>query len=443
MAQDKKILLTTVYKRKKVYNYFLTNCRRRVFTFSLPRVLSFGLRFIKQNIPEIEILEYPTWKEYTEKLKEGWDIVGFSFYLNETQEIIEMVNYARNAGIKELWAGNYGALTGGIERYFDKIFIGYGEKEIQKILGRKNTRLIHPPLISYMGTPYGIKIVAFGNLFTSRGCNIGCTFCQTPVFCKRPCKIPIESINSVLMYYKKQGIEDIIILDENFGLFAKHSDEVIDLLYKYRFNWYCMTHTSQLSRSIDHWLKKGFSGAFVGIESMNQEVLDALGKRETIEDTINTVKEMHRANRFIIGFCMIGYEDDTVTSIKNDIKRIAQLRLDVTQLDVLTPFPKTPLWYEIEEKYGIFDKNWKHYDAKHLVWNHPNISPKEMNHVLDYAFTAVYPRTRPFKTTLKWARMYSQREKNKGKLLGGWRYMFKHAIHANRFDYLPKGNCML
>lgn len=67
MVQNKKILLTTVYK-KKVYDYFLTNCRRRVFTFSLPRVLSFGLRFIKQNIPKIEVLEYPTWKEYMEKI---------------------------------------------------------------------------------------------------------------------------------------------------------------------------------------------------------------------------------------------------------------------------------------------------------------------------------------------------------------------------------------
>jgi hypothetical protein len=82
----KKILLCTVYKRFKhdVYDYFGANTSSSLFRFSLPRVNSFGLRFLKQNIPEIEILEYPTWSEYQEKINETqWDVVGFSFYLNE------------------------------------------------------------------------------------------------------------------------------------------------------------------------------------------------------------------------------------------------------------------------------------------------------------------------------------------------------------------------
>jgi hypothetical protein len=54
----------------------------------MPRVNSFGLRFIKQNVPEVEILEYPTWNEYVAKLGErDWDIVGFYFLLNENNEI--------------------------------------------------------------------------------------------------------------------------------------------------------------------------------------------------------------------------------------------------------------------------------------------------------------------------------------------------------------------
>ena len=83
---DKKILLSTVYKRHKndVYDYFGANAGRSFFRFSLQRIQSFGLRFLKQNIPEIEILEYPTWEEYVARLgEEDWDVVGFSFYLNE------------------------------------------------------------------------------------------------------------------------------------------------------------------------------------------------------------------------------------------------------------------------------------------------------------------------------------------------------------------------
>ena len=114
MTKDKNILFTTVYRRYKsdLYDYFGANSNQSLFRFSLPRVNSFGLRFIKQNIPQIEILEYPTWNEYKKKVQEKkWDIIGFSFYLNEIHEIIEMEEYARKQEIPEIWAGNYGALT--------------------------------------------------------------------------------------------------------------------------------------------------------------------------------------------------------------------------------------------------------------------------------------------------------------------------------------------
>jgi hypothetical protein len=105
LVSNKKILLCTTYKRYKndVYDYFEANVSNRFFKFSLPRIESFGLRFIKQNVPEVEILEFPTWTEYVNKILEcNWDVVGFSFYLNEIHEILEMVEYARERERKVL-----------------------------------------------------------------------------------------------------------------------------------------------------------------------------------------------------------------------------------------------------------------------------------------------------------------------------------------------------
>ena len=84
---------------------------RRFSNTSAPLRVSPGLRFIKQNVPEVQILEYPLWHEYVEKLKQGWDVVGFSFYHNQIGEIREMIAEARLQGVKEIWAGNYGVLA--------------------------------------------------------------------------------------------------------------------------------------------------------------------------------------------------------------------------------------------------------------------------------------------------------------------------------------------
>ena len=95
-----RVLFTTVYRKgSEPYDYIGANTRSW-FRFYWPRIQSFGLRFLKQNIPELEILEFPTLDEYKKKLQEGWDVVGLSFYLSETHEAMEMVEAARHQPVE-------------------------------------------------------------------------------------------------------------------------------------------------------------------------------------------------------------------------------------------------------------------------------------------------------------------------------------------------------
>jgi MoaA/NifB/PqqE/SkfB family radical SAM enzyme len=438
LPSDKKILISTVYKRNQndFYDYFGANTRNSIFRFSTPRVNSFGLRFIKQNIPEIEILEYPTWDQYQKKInQEKWDVVGFSFYLNETHEILEMADHARKMNIPELWAGNYGALTESIQNNFDRIFIGYSCNEIAKELGKQVTEedVIHHPIIGNTNF-HGFKLNCHGYLFTNRGCNNRCGFCQTPVFCKKPSKISISSIENVLKYYKKLGLSEVIILDESFGLFKKHAEEVVDLLDKYGFYWFPMIRADYLNERLDDWSKKGLIGAMIGIENFDEKVLEYTGKNEGLDEILSCATSLKKKNKFTVGYYMIGFPDKTIDTTKQAIKKLASLKLDITQLCVVTPLPGTPLWRDIQEKYGIFDKDWHHFDAKHLVWNHPNITPKQMQDLLNKSFKIVYPLNRVFETSLGFVNRYIE---DRG-ITGGMNYLIKHTIHANTFDYYPK-----
>ncbi len=160
-----RVLFATAYRKgSEPYDYIGANTRSW-FRFYWPRIQSFGLRFLKQNIPELEILEFPTWEEYQKKLEEGWDVVGLSFYLSETHEALEMVDAARRANVGEVWAGNYGALTPEIQDKFDKIFVGYSEHQLAPFFGRQIKDILHPPLIEYLNTPFGIKLNIYGSTF--------------------------------------------------------------------------------------------------------------------------------------------------------------------------------------------------------------------------------------------------------------------------------------
>ena len=171
-----------------------------------------GLRFLKKNVPCIDILEYPSWDQYQRALTNGYDIVGISFFTCSMNAIERMVQLAREAGVKELWAGNYGVLTPGAEDLFDKTFIGSGEKVLFEMLeGESLKKIKHPAIISELRyRSFSSKV---GYLYTRRGCNMKCSFCSTHVFLPNEDPMPMDEILKVLDIYHQENVANVVIYD--------------------------------------------------------------------------------------------------------------------------------------------------------------------------------------------------------------------------------------
>lgn len=382
LSTNPRILITTAYRHSR-NDYFdpIGANFLRTPRFSFQRTVSCGLRFIKQNLPEIEIMEFPTWHEYVAKLSEGWDVVGFSTYQHDLGEAIEMASEARRQGVSEIWAGGYGALAKEAESFADRIFYGYVEEKLNsELFGRKLDRLLHPP-ISWPASilfPPRIPYKKFGILYTQRGCPYRCTFCQTPIHSPHPSRIPIESVEEVLVYYHSVGINEIYIPDETFGIFPSHTDAVIDLLHRYKMHWWPTTRVDCCLKNLDDWVERGLVNVAFGLESVNNEILKKIGKQTNIELMYEFRRRTAELKVFTAAFYMIGYEEDTQESVLRDYRTLREIGFDAYQLTVLTPYPKTPLWYDVKERYGIFEHDHHKYDARYLVWNHPNITPGQM-----------------------------------------------------------------
>ena len=79
MQRPRRILISTAWRDGPLYDYWGSNQPRTLFLLGGKRFISPGLRFIRQNVPGIEILEMPTADEYRRALARGWDIAGISF----------------------------------------------------------------------------------------------------------------------------------------------------------------------------------------------------------------------------------------------------------------------------------------------------------------------------------------------------------------------------
>ncbi|MBW1989359.1 MAG: radical SAM protein [Deltaproteobacteria bacterium] len=380
-----RILFTTCYLDHGYYDYFSLYCPGRVrLKFHLRH--SAGLRFIKANLPEIEILEYPTYRQFKEKLSQGWDVVGFSFYTHETNKILRMAETARAAGTSELWAGNYGVFNPGMDEVFDRVFTGYAEHDIAEALGKKIERLKHPPIVHTAGLhPLPVHFQKAGLLQTTRGCVNKCSFCQGPLFSKKPQALPLESIEEILAYYKARRIDWVVITDENFGINREHSRRVVELFAKYGLFWSCESDIGIALKNLDVWNTTRFMGLGVGVESIHANARQILQKKHSNEQLLELKEEIDRNGNYYFGFYMLGHEKDTFQGVLDALETVYGYGFAFTQATVMTPFPQTPLWDEIESRYGFNTNNWDYFDTRHLVWNHPTLSPAELEKLFAYA----------------------------------------------------------
>lgn len=385
-----RVLLTTRCRETGLYDYFRENAPRDFrWRFGMPRRISFGLRFLRQNVLGVSILEYPSRAEYSAELRKGWDAVGFSFYLEETNLILKMAEEARAAGIPEVWAGNYGALTPAIRSTFDHVFVGYSEEELAQRMGFALEEIQHPPLISEFKFPGGWRIPV-GVLFSSRGCSFRCTFCQTTAFAPHPKPISFDSIDAVLRFYKEHGVHFVLMLDENFGNLPSHAEGVIELLAKHGLRWLVQSRVDLLLRNFERWQACGMEGALFGIESFHQEILKQMHKNEKVHAAFELVERLNRVGLYAHGYYIIGLPSETPESIAADLRTLGGLGLDVTQITIVTPHPRTEMWLELETNYGIFETDWSRFDTKHLVWNHPYCAPGVLESLLEQGFRQCY-----------------------------------------------------
>jgi pyruvate-formate lyase-activating enzyme len=342
-----------------------------------------GLLFLKANVPDVEILQYPTWEEYRAALKsEKWDMVGISFYTWSTPVAIEMAKEAREAGVREIWGGNYGAITPGLEAHFTNLVKGPGEFVLhQYVYGRPLPRIHHPPMFGE--TKFRGITSPVGYLYSKRGCNIGCTFCSTPVFNPMEDAIAMAELQEALDAYQERKVAHVVIYDESFLLENHLGNLVIDGLAQRGLSWDCLTRSDLIHGRIGELTDRGMDGATIGIETFNEKHHTDVHKRDDVRIIRETIAELNHYGRRAIGTFMIGYPDDTIEEMQADVRHLAEEGVFVCSLTLLTPFHRTRLWREMEPL--IDQSDLSQFDLYHLVWKHPQMSPSEARDVLAWA----------------------------------------------------------
>lgn len=206
---------------------------------------------------------------------------------------------------------------------------------------------------NYKVTPYSIHVV------TSRGCPYPCTFCFDANSGHRQRSVP-HVISELKMLKEKYGAREIAFWDDTFTVNRAWVMEFCDAMIREKMNlyWGCYSRLNLVDRELLAKMKEaGCWTLFFGIESGNQELLDNIKKKMTVEQMTEKVRLVQSFGIEIRGSFMVGMPGETPEMGRKTIQYAIDLNPDYAQFSLTTPYPGTELYKEVD-KWGVLNKSY-------------------------------------------------------------------------------------
>jgi anaerobic magnesium-protoporphyrin IX monomethyl ester cyclase len=243
------------------------------------------------------------------------------------------------------------------------------------------------PMEKYVNHTYWTN---FCELFTSRGCPGGCSFCYEwsqydPRYPKDFVSWRSHSAPRIVLELelltKRFGVKTVVFQDDAFNVNPDVVRGVCEgiLAKGIQLNWVILGRADDWAKQEDLiplMKKAGMFMGLVGIEVGNDLELSRIGKGVTVSQIKKTVDALRKNDVATIGTFMIGFEDDTEEAIKARFSFADQVDPDVFALQFVTPAPGSPLWMRVVKE-GILDPS--RIDLKKWDFQHPVVPTKYLS----------------------------------------------------------------
>jgi radical SAM superfamily enzyme YgiQ (UPF0313 family) len=211
---------------------------------------------------------------------------------------------------------------------------------------------------------------------TSRGCAHTCSYCNTNIFNRKLRFHSADYVMDLIKHLMKLGYREISFEDDNFTDHRKRLTEICTRLIDERLDlsWSVNARIDTVNEDMLRLMRRaGCWYISYGVESGNQETLDRIGKKITLDLIRERIELTRRCGIQAKGFFIIGFPWETEQTIRETVDFALSLRLSDLNIFPLTPFPGTAV-YEQAKVQGAFDDDWSKMDLQQIVYIPPGLS---------------------------------------------------------------------
>ena len=265
-------------------------------------------------------------------------------------------------------------------RIWPKILRDIDKDELQKVYKgdyRKPYRDDPPPRRSLLPRQ---DFLTTSSLIATRGCHNRCGFCYL-------------STKGLHMPYRLRDVEQVVqeimddkqpytvFIDNNLGSRPDYLRQLCLGLRALNIIWSAavtidVTDDPSLIRDM---ALSGCTGVFVGFESLNLgNLTDARKRTPPPQDYAQRVALFHEYGIQVNGSFVLGFDHDDKHVFEQTVDWIEANRLECATFHILTPYPGTPLFRQMETEGRLLHKNWDLYDTANVVFKPKKMSPMEL-----------------------------------------------------------------
>ncbi len=350
-----------------------------VFAAALPDYVD--VDFTDENLEEIDF-------------DEQVDMVGISMMLTvQVKRGWEIADIFRKKGVKVIFGGIATMLHAEETMlHADSVFLGEAESRMEQVLddfrkgelkpcydymdNRPDIALVGPARRDILNRElYNYKGVQMVDLVhASRGCRFNCYPCAVSYLGGRDFRPrPVDQAVAEMA-----GIDNnrMFIVDNSLAQDSQWEKDLFREMIPLKKKW-CSHPIEDKPEILD-------LAAQAGAWYVYQAVFD------TSDYIRERIKRYHDHGIGVEGTILLGLDSHSEDFIKELIDFLLDIELDLAEFTVLTPFPHTKAYRELDEQGRILSRDWNDFSADKVVYQPKQMSPERLQELLDHAWSSFY-----------------------------------------------------
>lgn len=315
------------------------------------------------------------------------DLIGITFMTFNAPRAYEIADRFRTGSHKPVILGGYhpSFLPEEAIQHADAVCIGDAEDTVPRIIQDFSNGGLNPfyhsefPSLAGLPRPDRSLIqaqyyVPAGVMQATRGCPHHCTFCSVTAFHQH--RHRTRPVDEVVAELKTLG-PYVQFMDDNISADRDYAMELFAAMIPLRKHWFsqCGLQLAQDQELLDLARRSGCHGVFIGFETFSEAGLRSWGKMTNLDtDYVVLIERLHAAGIGVGAGLVFGGDEDGPDVFPRMLDFLLRTNVETLQATRLTPFPGTPLFTQMDRAGRVFDKDWSHYDFRHVVFEPRHMS---------------------------------------------------------------------